>query len=64
MLLKTSEPATFFNENVVLPVKYKTLNLLAKLTKENMLLFDFIRANVKNNNPYLKTNLLKNCYFW
>lgn len=64
MLLKISAPAKFFSENVVSHKSCETLYLLVKPAKENMLFVNFIRANVKNNNPYLKTNLLKKCYFW
>jgi len=35
--------------------------LLTALKMQNTCCFKFIPANVKNNNAYLKTNVLKNC---
>jgi len=37
------------------------LYLLMFPNRENMLCFTFIWANVKNNNAYLKTFVLKKC---
>jgi len=39
----------------------KALYLLMLPKRENMFCFTFIWANVKNNNAYLKTFVLKKC---
>jgi hypothetical protein len=47
------------NCNTLMPGKSSYL-LMAR-NSENMFCLNFIPANVKNNNTYLKTNVLKNC---